>query len=79
MNRAQKICEDVRRLSGNTTYRCLSPTCGHLENSVDLRPGDAMKGLGSACSRCGGLTEAVWSGASLPGSVIQPPSHKVSR
>lgn len=79
MSRANKINEDVKRQTGRTLYRCMNNSCQHIEPSTDMRPQDAMRGLGTACSNCGSQTEAVWSGASLPGHISQPVSSKTSR
>lgn len=79
MSRALQISEDVRRQTGHTMYRCMNNSCQHMELSSDMTPQDVMRGHGPTCSKCGGLTEAVWSGASLPGSISQPISTKVPK
>lgn len=79
MSRAVQINENIKRQTGKMVYRCMNNQCQHVEMSDSLRPKDAMQGLGASCSKCGGVTEAVWGGTTLPGHIAQPISHKVAR
>jgi len=78
MSRAFEICENIKRQTGRTVYRCMNNNCQHFEVSTDMTPKDMFQGNATACSKCGGMTEAVW-GGNVAGSINQPLSTRVNR
>lgn len=54
-------------------YKCLK--CNFVEQSQDLTPEIMMQGVQATCSRCGGMTEAIWSHTTLPTNIIMPSSY----